>query len=152
LSWRGGTQASRAALRSIGLPSLAPLIRQVALERTVHWISLQYTPCREEIATFREATGFAVHHWQEAIDDYDETAALVGALDAVVTVCTAAVHLAGALARPTIVMVPFAAEWRYGASGEAMPWYPTVRLLRQSRPGRWDDVMSRIPAALERLA
>src|SRR6185312_2277935 len=72
-----------------------------------------------------------VHHWQEAIDDYDQTAALVSALDGVLTVCTAIVHLSGALGRPALVMVPFGADWRYGASGERMVWYPSVRLVRQ---------------------
>jgi len=90
-----------------------------------------------------------VHHWQDAIDDYDDTAALVTALDAVVTVCTAVAHLAGALGRPVLVMVPVAAEWRYGAAGEAMPWYPTVRLFRQARAAEWGDVLARILAALE---
>jgi Flp pilus assembly protein TadD len=145
LSWRGGTKTSRRDLRSIGLAALAPLVKQLP----VRWVSLQYTPCEDEIAIFRERTGIAVHHWQDAIDDYDDTAALVTALDAVVSVCTAVVHLAGALGRPALVMVPVAAEWRYGASGEAMPWYPTVQLFRQTRVGEWSDVLARILAALE---
>jgi tetratricopeptide (TPR) repeat protein len=146
LSWRGGTKTSRRDLRSLGLAALTPLIERFP----AHWISLQYTPCGDEIAAFREHTGIQVHHWQDAIDDYDDTAALVTALDAVVSVCTAVVHLAGALGRPALVMVPVAAEWRYGAAGDAMPWYPAVRLFRQARAGAWADVLDRIVANLGR--
>jgi tetratricopeptide (TPR) repeat protein len=145
LSWRGGTKTSRRDMRSIGLAGLTPLLAGFP----AHWVSLQYTSCDDEIAAFRERTGIPVHHWQDAIDDYDDTAALVTALDVVVSVCTAVVHLAGALGRPALVVVPIAAEWRYGAAGEAMPWYPTVRLFRQTRTGEWGDVLARILAALQ---
>jgi hypothetical protein len=89
-----------------------------------------------------------IHHWQEAIDDYDETAALVCALDKVLTVCTAIVHLTGSLGRPALVMVPFGSDWRYGASGERMHWYPSVRLVRQRRMGDWRDVLEEVAASL----
>jgi tetratricopeptide (TPR) repeat protein len=144
LSWRGGTKTSRRDLRCIDLSALVPM-----LERSrAHWVSLQYTPCGTEIAAFRDRTGIAVHHWQEAIDDYDETAALVTAVDAVVSVCTAVVHLAGALGQPALVLVPVAAEWRYGAAGDGMPWYPSVQLFRQTRAGEWSDVLERVVAEL----
>lgn len=145
LSWRGGTKTSRRDMRSIGLAGLTPLLEGLP----AHWVSLQYTSCGEEITAFRKGTGIPVHHWQDAIDNYDDTAALVTALDTVVSVCTAVVHLAGALGRPALVAVPIAAEWRYGAAGEAMPWYPTVRLFRQTHAGEWGDVLARILAALQ---
>ena len=140
VSWRGGTAASRRGLRSLELEQLAPVLRGVPAT----WVSLQYADCGAEIAAVRQRHGVTVHHWQEAIDDYDETAALVAALDSVVTVCTAIVHLSGALGQRALVMVPYAAEWRYGASGEAMPWYPSVRLLRQPAPGAWTDLLGRV--------
>ena len=140
VAWRGGTATSRRGLRSLPLEQLAPVLQGVPAT----WVSLQYTDCGAEIAAVAGRHGVAVHHWQEAIDDYDETAALVDALDAVVTVCTAIVHLSGALGRRTLVLVPFAAEWRYGAAGEAMPWYPSVRLLRQRAPGDWADLLGRV--------
>ncbi|TMG75135.1 MAG: hypothetical protein E6H77_10315 [Betaproteobacteria bacterium] len=101
-----------------------------------------------ELAEARERHGITVHHWQEAIDDYDETAALVCALDRVVTVCTSLVHLTGALGRPAIVMVPFGADWRYGAAGDRMLWYPSVRLVRQSAIGEWSDVLASVKRLL----
>jgi tetratricopeptide (TPR) repeat protein len=140
ISWRGGTAATRRGLRSLELEQLVPVLRSVPAT----WVSLQYTDCRAEIAGLQQRHGIAVHHWQEAIDDYDETAALVAALDSVVTVCTTLVHLSGALGQRALVMVPCAAEWRYGAAGEAMPWYPSVRLLRQHAPGDWTDLLGRV--------
>ena len=58
------------------------------------------------------------------------------------------VHLTGALGRPALVMVPFGADWRYGASGERMIWYPSVRLLRQQRLGDWSAVFEEVSRRL----
>jgi ADP-heptose:LPS heptosyltransferase len=98
----------------------------------------------------RKRHGITVHHWQEAIDDYDETAALVCALDCVLTVCTSLVHLTGALGRPAIVMVPFGSDWRYGAQGDRMLWYPSVRLVRQAAVGDWSTVLETVHGFLAR--
>ena len=144
ISWRGGTEKTGGAKRSTDLPHWLPLLRN----RSVRFVSLQYTDCREELRTLAEAHGVEIAHWQEAIDDYDETAALVEALDGVISVCTAAIHLAGALGKPTWVLVPYRPGWRYLLQGESMPWYPSVRMFRQSDPSRWDDVIERAAAAL----
>ena len=90
-------------------------------------------------------------HWQDALDDYDETAAMVCALDLVISVCTAVIHLTGALGKPVWIMVPAVAEWRYLHSGETLPWYPSARLFRQTEVGRWQDVISRVGEQLSRL-
>ena len=92
--------------------------------------------------------GTDVQHWPEAIDDYDETAALVCALDLVISVCTSLVHLCGALGRPVWVLAPRSPEWRYGIAGEAMPWYPSVRIVRQREYGRWDPVVEEVARRL----
>jgi len=144
LSWRGGLVSTRTRLRSLGLPDLLPVLRA----SPARFVSLQYTDCADEIAQLRSSQGIEVQHWQEAIDDYDETAALVSALDLVITVCTAVVHLGGALGRPVWVMVPFSPEWRYLDRGETMPWYPSVRLIRQPRPGDWTPVLNTVCAGL----
>jgi ADP-heptose:LPS heptosyltransferase len=128
------------ARRSLTLEQLRPLLRTPG----AHFVSLQYTDVQAEVADLRTRHGITVHHWQEAIDDYDETAALVCALDQVVTVCTAIVHLTGALGRPAIVMVPFGSDWRYGAEGTRMLWYPSVRLVRQSVIGEWSTVLDTV--------
>jgi tetratricopeptide (TPR) repeat protein len=139
LSWQGGVGHTGKARRSLTLEQLAPLLR-----RDAHFVSLQYTDVQAEVSDLRQRHGITVHHWQEAIDDYDETAALVYALDKVVTVCTAIVHLTGALGRPAIVMVPFASDWRYGAEGTGMFWYPSHRLVRQSAIGEWSPVLDTV--------
>jgi hypothetical protein len=144
LSWRGGTVRTGWHRRSIALKQLAPLFASAG----AHWVSLQYTDCGREISEFSASTGNVLNHWQEAIDDYDETAALVCALDGVVSVCTSLVHLAGALDRPVWVMAPAVPEWRYGIAGEEIPWYPSVRVLRQREPGEWDDVVAETAARI----
>ena len=144
LSWQGGVGHTGRTRRSLTLEELLPVLRLPG----AHFISLQYTDVAGEIQAFISSTGINIHHWQEAIDDYDETAALVCALDSVLTVCTAIVHLCGALGRPAIVMVPFGSDWRYGASGERMAWYPSVRLVRQERIGDWSNVLAEVSRRL----
>ncbi len=145
LSWQGGVGHTGRARRSLTLEQLLPLLRVAG----VHFVSLQYTEVDDEIRALAARHGITVHHWQGAIDVYDETAALVCALDRVVTVCTALVHLAGALGRPAIVMVPFGSDWRYGAQGERMLWYPSVRLLRQRAIGNWSPVIESVCGLLQ---
>jgi tetratricopeptide (TPR) repeat protein len=145
LSWRGGTAATRRNMRSISLERLLPLMQTPGCK----FVSLQYGDCAGEIAQFSAASGMALPHWQEAIDDYDETAALVEALDLTVSVCTSIIHLGGALGRPVWVMVPAVPEYRYGRRGERMPWYPSVRLFRSPRIDDWDPVISALAAELK---
>jgi ADP-heptose:LPS heptosyltransferase len=71
----------------------------------------------------------------EVLSDPDETAALMTALDIVVTVCSSVVHLGGALGARVVALVPASPEWRYLRAGERMPWYPAVELVRQACPG-----------------
>jgi tetratricopeptide (TPR) repeat protein len=145
ISWRGGLNRTRRRLRSITLADWRPLIE---LPGTT-LVSLQYhSDAAEEVATFQRDSGIVIHHWQDAIDDYDETAALVCALDIVVSVCTAVIHLGGALGRPVLVVVPASPEWRYGLKGGSMPWYPSVKLFRQARAGSWEDVIAETRRAL----
>jgi len=141
VSWRGGTPRTRTERRSITLPELAPVLGLSGF----HFVSLQYDQdAAAEVTDFASKFGRHIHHWPDAIGDIDETAALVMALDGVVSVCTAVVHLTGALGRPVWVMTPRVPEWRYGAQGEHMPWYPSVRLVRQVESGDWTPVVDAI--------
>ncbi|HEU4441692.1 MAG TPA: tetratricopeptide repeat protein [Burkholderiales bacterium] len=144
LSWQGGVGFTGRKRRSLTLEQLLPILRLPGIE----FVNLQYTEVREEMRALESRHGVKVHHWQEAIDDYDQTAALVMALDSVLTVCTAIVHLTGALGRPALVMVPFGPDWRYGAAGERMIWYPSVRLLRQRRIGEWREVLQEVSSSI----
>jgi tetratricopeptide (TPR) repeat protein len=148
ISWRGGTEQSGVALRSIDLGLWGPVLAASG----AHFVSLQYTDgAADEVQALHESGGPRVAHWLEAIDDYEETAALVAALDLTITVCTAVFDLAGALERPVWAMVPRAAEWRYGNEGETIPWYPTARIFRQGPDAQWSPVLERVAAALHTL-
>ena len=147
ISWRGGVTSTRRPLRSMQLSELRPLVQR----KDAVFVSLQYGECHAEIEALLRSAGVRVHHWQEAIDDYDETAALVTALDLVISVQTAVVHLAGALGKPAWVLVPAVAEWRYLQSGDSMPWYPSLRLFRQQQAGQWQPVIAEVAVELARL-
>jgi tetratricopeptide (TPR) repeat protein len=140
ISWRGGSVRTRTVARSIGLADWAPILDAPGC----HFVSLQYGDVTEEVRELNAGGTRRVEVWQAALDDYDETAALVCALDLVVTVCTALVHLSGGLGRQAWVLVPSIPEWRYGLEGDRMPWYGSVELIRQ-RPGEpWRPTLERV--------
>src|SRR5204863_2880742 len=88
----------------------------------------------------------------DQLGDFSDTAAVIANLDLVIAVDTAVVHLAGALGRPVWAMLPFAPDWRWMLDREDSPWYPSLRLFRQARPGDWDSVLVRVRSALATLA
>jgi Tfp pilus assembly protein PilF len=147
LSWVGGAVKTRRALRSLRLGDLEPALSLPG----ANFVSLQYTRCQEEIDAFARSTGIRVQHWPEAITDYDETASLVSALDMVISVTTAIVHLTGALGKPVWVLVPEVPEWRYMRTGTSMPWYPSAKLFRQSTLRQWAPVVEAIRSELSAL-
>jgi hypothetical protein len=84
-------------------------------------------------------------------DDFADTAGLMEQLDVIVSVDTAPVHLAGALARPVCVAVAYDADWRWLLFREDSCWYPTARVFRQSQPGNWESVFTNIATALQQF-
>jgi Flp pilus assembly protein TadD len=136
-SWRGGTESTRRAIRTLSPDLLQPLTSAVPAQ----WISLQYGDVREELAIARAANVHLVH-WPEAIADLDEFAALLSALDGVFTVCNTTVHYAGAVGQHTWVLAPIVPEWRYGLYNTRMPWYPHVTVLRQPAPHAWVELIA----------
>jgi tetratricopeptide (TPR) repeat protein/ADP-heptose:LPS heptosyltransferase len=137
VSWRGGLQATRKVLRSMSPAELAPMT--TAINAT--WISLQYGSVEEDLKIAAEAN-VALTHWNESIADLDEFAALIEALDCVVTVCNTTVHYAGALGKKVLVLAPQFPEWRYGLNTTHMPWYPDARVLRQPSHNDWPGVIN----------
>lgn len=144
ISWRGGLASTRKSLRSIPLEQWRVLLSLPGVD----FVSLQYSDPLNEAAAMRAAGDMRLACWGEAIDNYDETAALVAALDLVISVQTAVVHLAGALGKEAWALIPAVPEWRYGASGTSMPWYPSVRLVRQAQAGDWGSVLDRVTTDL----
>src|SRR5207248_7697845 len=84
------------------------------------------------------------------LDDFGDTAAVISQLDLVVCVDTAVAHLAGALGKSVWLLLPKPTDFRWLEEREDSPWYPTMRLFRQSRRGEWEDVIQRVKLALER--
>jgi Flp pilus assembly protein TadD len=83
--------------------------------------------------------------------DFADTAARIRDLDLVIAVDTAVAHLAGAMGKPTWLMLPYASEWRWLRNREDSPWYPTVRIFRQERPGYWGSLVERMVGELSTM-
>ena len=147
ISWRGGTHRSRQAWRTLNRDHIAAILGAPGIQ----FVNLQYDSTGEEPEIASAIASGRLIHWPKALTDYDHTAALVHGLDVVVSVCTAVIHLVGALGRPVWVMAPFSPEWRYGISGEAMPWYPSATVIRQPIPGDWAPVIDAVRTRLQAL-
>jgi tetratricopeptide (TPR) repeat protein len=148
LVWAGGARPGQPGLanvdrrRSTTLAALAPL----AEVRGVSFVSLQKGPPAAQAAA--PPAGMTLHDFTEELSDFAETAALVEALDLVISVDTAVAHLAGALGKPVWLLNRFDSCWRWGAEGADSLWYPSLRQFRQPRPGDWAAVAADAAAAL----
>ena len=89
-----------------------------------------------------------IRHVGDDLADFADTAAVISQLDLVISVDTSVAHLAGAMARPLWLLVPFAPDFRWMLDREDSPWYPTARLFRQSRIGDWESVLGRVRGEL----
>ena len=146
LVWAGDPGHLRDRYRSIPLAQLAPLWRVDG----VRIFSLQKGAQAAEASA--ASAGQPMVDLGADLRDFADTAAVISLLDLVICVDTSVAHLAGALGKPAWVLVPTPADWRWMEGREDSPWYPTMRLFRQVRPGEWDDVIQRVAAALEDLA
>jgi ADP-heptose:LPS heptosyltransferase len=119
----------------------------------VHFANLQYGDTIAERRLVKERLGIDVHHWEDSnpLADLDDFAAQIAALDLVISIDNATVHLAGALGKPTWILLPFAPDWRWLLDRDDTPWYPSVRLHRQSVPGGWQPVLARVAKALRAI-
>lgn len=128
--WTGGTWTNGAAHRQLPLAEWAPIFKAV----DAHWVSLQYKDAAAEI----EGAPVGQYPWATLTKDYDDTAALVSACDLVLGLQTSVHHLAGALGVPSWNLIPKISQWRYGESFESLPWYRSMRLIRQDASGKWN--------------
>ncbi|HTJ91836.1 MAG TPA: tetratricopeptide repeat-containing glycosyltransferase family protein [Pararobbsia sp.] len=90
-------------------------------------------------------------HFDDALTDFAETAALVDNLDLVISVDTSLAHLAGALGKPVWILLPALADWRWQRDRDDSPWYPSARLFRQRIGEGWGEVIDRVRGALAAL-
>jgi tetratricopeptide (TPR) repeat protein len=142
LAWAGSKTNKSDRHRSMSLTMLAPLARE-----GIEFFNLQLGPPGEQAAN--PPPGMNLINHAAAITDFADTAALLTELDLVVSVDTAVVHLAGAMGKPVWVLVHFAPDFRWLLKGDTTPWYPSMRLFRQTRSGNWSEVIDRIATALE---
>jgi len=141
VAWAGAVHHRNDRRRSMPLAALAPLFSLPG----VAWYSLQKGAAAAELAQLGARRDVVP---LEADCDFAHTAALVDALDAVVTVDTSIAHLAGALGKPVCLLLPYAPDWRWAVAGERTPWYPTARLFRQPSIGDWASVVATVREAL----
>jgi hypothetical protein len=138
LVWAGNPRHPQDRFRSIPLSLVLPAIRD--LPGSFFVLQKDLRPGDSDlIATAPELTDLSPQ-----LADFTDTAAIVAALDLVVTVDTAVAHLAGSLAVPTWLLLPFAPDWRWLLERTDSPWYPTFKLFRQSAVGDWGSVLARV--------
>jgi Tfp pilus assembly protein PilF len=132
--------------RSWPLPVLAPLLD----DPRIAFYSLQVGPRAAELG----ASGLdrLVVDLSPHLKDFSATAAAMNALDLIVTVDTAAAHLAGALGRPVFVLLRYVSDWRWMDYRDDSPWYPTMRLFRQPRPDDFLEPVERVRQAIAQFS
>jgi len=126
----------------------AACLSALAAVSQVNWYSLQIN---EGGSHFEQPPLNPLIDLTGSIRDFEDTAALVSGLDLVITIDSAVAHLAGSLAVPTWLLLPFAPDWRWMLGRDDSPWYPTMRIFRQSQPGDWAGVLKRAASALEKF-
>ena len=150
IAWHGGVKRPRGAQRSIDACRLRPIVRVPG----VTFVNLQYGDVHAELEHLRSESGAQLQQFDELdlYHDLDGTAALISALDLVVAVGSATVHLAGALGTPTWCLLPRYWGWRWLIGRSESVWYPSVRLFRQREAGRWGSVLAAVGEELWRMA
>jgi hypothetical protein len=147
--WQGNPNPEADIARSIPLREFAPL----AATASVRLISLQKGDGVEQLGRLppRMIVESLGEDFDAGSDAFVDAAAAIADLDLVVTCDTSIAHLAGALGRPVWVALKKDAEWRWLRDREDSPWYPTMRLFRQTSIGDWPGVLSRMAEACAKL-
>jgi hypothetical protein len=145
LVWHGRPTNVLNGTRCVPLGALTPILEM----DNILPVSLQVGAGSEQLA--QHPARPRVFDAAPSLNDFGETAALMTALDHVITIETAAAHLAGGLGRPADVMLPRVADWRWLERRSDSPWYPTLRLVRQDRDGAWQPVVMRIANEIQSL-
>ncbi len=146
ISWssRGGRTGKA---RSADLREWEPILTRT----DCRFVSLQYGAAAEESAGVGQALGVDILELPDIdpLRELDAFAAVIAALDLVITIGNSAAHIAGALGRPTWVLLPLVPSWRWMLEREDSPWYPSVRLFRQERRDDWGPAIGRVAEALD---
>ena len=143
--WSGSPSHKNDSNRSIALERLAPLFE----DSPIRCFSLQSELRAADAEVLNRLPNLV--HLGGVFRDFADTAAVVSLLDIVITVDTAVAHLAGALGKPVVILLPHAADFRWMRDSDVTPWYPTVKLFRQPAFGDWDSVIARVRDELRQL-
>jgi tetratricopeptide (TPR) repeat protein len=138
IAWSGSPSHPNDVNRSIALPLLEPLLSF----NHVNVVSIQ-RELRQDDAELLTRLPRLTNLGQE-LADFEDTAAVVSLVDLVISVDTSVAHVAGALGRPTWILLPFCPDWRWMLERNDSPWYPTARLFRQPAPGDWPNVVAKV--------
>jgi tetratricopeptide (TPR) repeat protein len=146
ISWRGASDHEQKYGRSVPLADWAPLFAA----RDLKFINLQYGNVAAEIGEVESRLGIEIHDWEDNDPrrNLDSLAALMAALDLVITIGNSNAHLAGAIGANVWTLLPRVPSWRWMDGRDDSPWYPTMRLMRQSVPGGWSELMDRLRLAV----
>ncbi|MEO7521687.1 MAG: tetratricopeptide repeat protein [Gemmatimonas sp.] len=120
------------------------LLAQLLDVHGMQWTSFQLGPRRSELAALPADIRARVTDASDGLREFRDTARLLSDCDALVTVDTSVAHLAGALGVPTLIMLPYVADWRWRAERADSPWYRSVRLVRQREAGDWPSVVVQV--------
>lgn len=145
LVWAGNPRHHFDAFRSVPLAALAPLIAPDQLDGNA-WFAIQKGPGAAQLAD--RAGAWPLHALGDELHDFAATAALIDALDVVITVDTSVAHLAGALGKPVWVLLAAQPDWRWGRDRGDSAWYPSARVFRQTTLGDWSHVVAELRDAL----
>ena len=148
IAWTGGVPKSNARNRRVTLEDFLPLFNGI----DAHFVSLQYKDASKEIREFKAAHPYIdleQYSFGTLTQDYDDTAALVASLDYVLCIQTAVGHTAGALGVPVTVLLPVATQWKYGTAHETIPWYKSLRIVRQAKTGHWSHEIERAVSGIK---
>jgi len=142
LVWSGNPKHPADRARSVPLEKLAPLLAQ----------PFAFHALQKDIRPDDEAPmqAFKIADHRDEQNDFSDAAALVAAMDLIVSVDTVVAHLAGAMGKPVWILLPWMADWRWLLEREDSPWYPSAQLFRQEHAGDWDGVCGRVAAALRK--
>jgi len=144
LVWAGNPTHTRDKQRSIPLQYFA----KVTQLQNVTCYSLQMGTATKELIT----SPLRIVDLSHNIKDFSHTAAILDNLDLVICVDTAVAHLAGAMGKPVWLLLPYVGDWRWLRDRSDSPWYPTMRLFRQSAIGRWDEVVEQLELDLRAMS
>lgn len=142
LVWAGSPFNKMDSQRSLPAELFMPLLESTSAD----FVSLQVGPGAEQAALLPASRLVFTCH--DRVRDFADTAAVIAQLDLVIGVDTAAVHLAGALGKPAWLLLAFAADYRWLQNRADTPWYPSIRLFRQSKRDDWSAVIAALRAVL----